>query len=78
MDITPIVTSVASGVLSITAVSAFVAKYLTKTVKYVRISKDALVLLDYVVEALEDGQLTPEESDRIKAEAAQLKADFQS
>lgn len=78
MDISTIATPVISAILSIAAVSAFVSKYVKYAVKYVRLAADAINTLDTLIESLDDGQLTGQEIDAIKAKVLKFKADLKA
>jgi hypothetical protein len=76
MDITQIIATVVSAVLSVGAVAAFVTKYISPAVKYAMLAKDAVETLSDVVEALKDGKLAPEEIEALKNDVAKFKADL--
>lgn len=68
-----IITSVITGILSITAVSAFLIRYLGKASKYANIAKEAVEALTAVVNSLKDGKLSTEEIEAIKKEIEEFK-----
>jgi hypothetical protein len=76
MDVSTIVVPVVSAVLGIGTVSAFVAKYVTKVVKYARVATDAIKLLDDAVECLQDGKVDQDEVNRIIDDIKKVKEDF--
>lgn len=78
MDITEIAVPLVTGILSIGTVSAFVAKYVTKIVKYVRLAADAINALDNLSEALQDGMIDAGELEKVKASVAKFKADLKA
>jgi hypothetical protein len=77
MDIHNIVSAVAGAALSITAVSAFVIKYVLKSYKYVRLANDATTALSDVCDALVDGKLSSEEIEKLEADVEKFKKDLQ-
>ncbi len=76
MDFGTIAASAATAILGIGAVSAFFSKNIPKIIKYVVLAKDAITILDEVLEVLQDGKLTPEEIEQLKKDIEQLKADL--
>lgn len=78
IDYTAIGASIATGILSIGAVSVFVTRYMPKVTKYAMIAKDAVETLADVSEALKDGALTPDEIKKVEDDVAKFKADLKA
>lgn len=78
MDLTPIAVPVITSILSIGAVSAFLAKYVSKVVKYVRLAADAVNALDHLAEDLKDGMITAEELNALVKDVEKFKADLKA
>lgn len=78
MDISTIAVPVLTWVLSIGTVSAFISKNVTKVIKYVRLSSDAINALEHLAEALEDGALNTTELDKLQADIVKFKADLKA
>lgn len=78
MNLTDVIVPVVTAILSIGTVSAFVARYVTKISKYIRLAADAINTLNNVSTALEDGQLTVPEMDQLKKDIEKFKIDLKS
>lgn len=76
MDWTALAASGLTFVLGIAAVSKFLGTFLPQTVKYVKIAKDAISLLEDITESLRDGALTQEEIEKLKSDVELIKEDF--
>jgi len=74
MDWGSIVAPIVSFVLGIGVVGAFVAKYAGAAKKYLNIATEALSLLNTVVKAIEDKEVTAGEVNLIKDEINDLMA----
>lgn len=74
MDMTSIIVGIGTFILGLAAVKAFLAKILPQAVKYSGIAKDAITLIEHVLAALKDGQISQPEVDQINADVAELKA----
>ena len=78
MNWTAIATSLISGVLGISAVAAFMAKYMPTVTKWVTIAKDAVETLTDVSASLAAGPLTAAEITKLQADVAQFQADLKT
>lgn len=76
IDLTAVGTQVVSGVLAISAVATFVAKYVSRARKYAHLAKTSIITLSDAVDALEDGKLSPEEVARLQNDVASFKAEL--
>lgn len=73
MDYTAIVVAIVTGITSIGAVAAFMAKYMPSVSKWTMVAKDAVETLADVADALKDGSLSADEIIRLKADIANFK-----
>lgn len=76
MDYTTIAVSIVSGVLSIGAVAAFMAKYMPAITKWAMVAKDAVETLADVSAALAKGPITADELAKLQADVTKFKIDL--
>lgn len=73
MDLNNIYASVGTTVLTIGGVSAFIAKYIPNALKSIKVAHKALDLVEDIVDAAQDRQLTAQEVEKIIADADALR-----
>lgn len=76
MDWTTLGVSIASGILGITAVAAFMSKYMPTVTKWSTLAKDAVETLTDLSAALAKGPLTAAEITQLEADVQQFKTDL--
>lgn len=76
MDWTALGVSVLSGILGITAVATFTAKYMPTVTKWATLAKDAVETLSDLSAALAKGPLTAAEITQLEADVQSFKTDL--
>lgn len=73
-----LIATVGSFILGIAVVSAFIAKYAPKVIKYITVAKEVADLADKMARALQDGNLTEDEVKGLVKEYADIKEALQA